>query len=172
MCLCVVPSAQEPDGTTLCIGLPFLPKWRWGVTVEGGAAPRFRRACSSLSACWVQGGMGEAQGLPAPVACLGLPIPNLTTESGNPLNPKFQGAHPGALSHKAPEPELRGFSHRLPGRGPNFIPRDPKSTGLPGCWRFQVPGPRFCEGHWCQPRVRVREELGVGRPVGSPAPEG
>lgn len=70
-------------------GLPFLPKWRRGVTAGGETAPAFRWACSSLSACWVQGGVGEAQGLPAPVTCLGLPIPNQTTKSGNPLNPKF-----------------------------------------------------------------------------------
>lgn len=62
-------------GHTLYQGLPFLSKWRRGVTA-GGA---FRWACGSLRVCWLRGSVGEAQGLPAPaasaseLACLGLP---------------------------------------------------------------------------------------------------
>lgn len=77
---------RSPSGTS------FLSRWTRGRTAGGEQPSEFRQACSSLRVCRLQ---GEAQGLPAPaasaseLACLGLPAPNLTTESGNRLNPKF-----------------------------------------------------------------------------------
>lgn len=77
---------RSPSGTS------FLSRWTRGGTAGGEQPSEFRQACSSLRVCRLQ---GEAQGLPAPaasaseLACPGLPTPNLTTESGNRLNPKF-----------------------------------------------------------------------------------
>lgn len=65
--------------------LPFLSKW-------SHCSPL---GCGAACVRWLKYRMGEVLGLPAPAAgaseqaCLGLPSPNLTTKSGNRLNPKF-----------------------------------------------------------------------------------
>ena len=53
-----------------------------GCTVERKLPATFRWACGSLRVCWVQGGVGESQGLAAPATCLGLSTPNLTRDQG------------------------------------------------------------------------------------------